>query len=147
MSRLRSLHEVLSVPNEVAAELATVDDGILDALRDRFGCSIRLRGNRLTLDGEEPEVEAARTVLGELVDLVEAGHAIGPSTVGDCRCASHSAHSAGSARRTSSQNSSYSACKCLGWCRLANVKPAMPSASCALIGELMNLSRYSLLSR
>jgi phosphate starvation-inducible PhoH-like protein len=75
------LQEVLSVPNEVAAELATVDDGILEALRDRFGCSIRLRGNRVTLDGDEPDVEAARTVLGELVDLVEAGHAIGPSTV------------------------------------------------------------------
>jgi hypothetical protein len=37
------LQEVLSVSNEVAAELATVDDGILDALRDRsaspFSCA------------------------------------------------------------------------------------------------------------
>jgi len=75
------LREVLSVPNEVAAELAAVDDGILDALRDRFGCSILLRGNRLTLEGGEEAVEGARTVLGELVELVEAGHAIGPGTV------------------------------------------------------------------
>ena len=81
LSRLHSLQEVLSVPNEVAAELATVDDGILDALRDRFGCSILLRGNRLTLDGAEQEVEGARTVLSELVELVEAGHAIGPNTI------------------------------------------------------------------
>ena len=50
-STLRSLQEVLSVPNEVAAELGALDDGILDALRDRFGCSIFLRGNRLTLEG------------------------------------------------------------------------------------------------
>jgi phosphate starvation-inducible PhoH-like protein len=75
------LQDVLSVPNEVAAELASVDDGILDAIRDRFGCSVYLRGNRLTLDGEAAEVAGARTVLGELVDLVEAGHAIGPGTV------------------------------------------------------------------
>jgi phosphate starvation-inducible PhoH-like protein len=75
------LQEVLSVPNEVAAELATVDDGILDALRDRFGCTIFLRGNRLTLDGAEGDVEGARTVLAELVELVEAGHAIGPNTI------------------------------------------------------------------
>jgi len=78
---LRLLQEVLSVPNGVAAELATIDDGVLEALRDRFGCSILLRGNRLTLEGEERDVEGARTVLGELVELVEAGHAIGPGTV------------------------------------------------------------------
>ncbi len=78
---LRSLQDVLSVPNEVAAELASIDDGILDALRDRFGCSIYLRGNRLTLDGQNAAVEGARSVLAELVDLVEAGHAIGPGTV------------------------------------------------------------------
>jgi phosphate starvation-inducible protein PhoH and related proteins len=75
------LQDVLSVPNEVAAELATVDDGILGALRDRFGCSILLRGNRLTLEGDEREVAGARTVLAELVDLVEAGHAISPGSV------------------------------------------------------------------
>jgi phosphate starvation-inducible PhoH-like protein len=75
------LQEVLSVPNEVAVELAAVDDGILEALRDRFGCSIFLRGNRLTLEGAEDEVAGARTVLGELVELVEAGHAISPGTV------------------------------------------------------------------
>jgi phosphate starvation-inducible protein PhoH and related proteins len=75
------LQAVLSVPNEVAAELAAVDDGILEALRDRFDCRILLRGNRLTLDGEEGDIEGARTVLAELVDLVEAGHAVGPNTV------------------------------------------------------------------
>ena len=75
------MQEVLSVPNEVAAELAAVDDGVLEALRDRFGCSIFLRGNRLTLEGADDDVSGARTVVGELVDLVEAGHAIGPGTI------------------------------------------------------------------
>ena len=71
----------MSVPNEVAAELAAVDDGILAQLREHFGCSILLRGNRLTLEGDEEDVDGVRTVLSELVDLVEGGHAIGPSTV------------------------------------------------------------------
>jgi phosphate starvation-inducible protein PhoH and related proteins len=75
------LQEVLSVPNEVAAELAAVDDGVLGALRYYFGCTILLRGNRLTLEGDEDDVDGVRSVLGELVDLVEGGHAIGPSTV------------------------------------------------------------------
>ena len=75
------MQDVLSVPNEVAAELASIDDGILEALRNRFECSILLRGNRVTLDGAAADVEGARTVLGELVELVEGGHAIGPGTV------------------------------------------------------------------
>ena len=76
-----SLQQVLSVSNEVAAELATVDDGILGALRDRIGCAIRLRGNQLTLEGDDGKVGEARLVIDELVELVEGGHAIGPSTV------------------------------------------------------------------
>jgi phosphate starvation-inducible PhoH-like protein len=75
------LQDVLSVPNEVAAELATVGDGILDSLRDRLGCTILLRGNVLTLEGDDRKVEEARLVIDELVELVEGGHAIGPATV------------------------------------------------------------------
>ena len=76
-----SLQQVLSVSNEVAAELATVDDGILRALRDRMEVAVRLRGNQLTLEGEDLRVDEARLVIDELVELVESGHAIGPSTV------------------------------------------------------------------
>jgi phosphate starvation-inducible PhoH-like protein len=75
------LQDVLSVPNEVAAELATVGDGILDSLRDRLDCTILLRGNVLTLEGDDRKVEEARLVIDELVELVEGGHAIGPATV------------------------------------------------------------------
>jgi phosphate starvation-inducible PhoH-like protein len=57
--------QVLDISNDVAAELAAISDGVLDELRDRLGCTIRLRGNRLD----------------ELVELVEGGHEIGPSTV------------------------------------------------------------------
>ena len=76
------MQDVVIVPNEVAAELAGVTDGVLDSLRDRLGCSISLRGNKLTLDGESERVAEARAVVDELVELVEGGHAIGPDTVG-----------------------------------------------------------------
>jgi phosphate starvation-inducible PhoH-like protein len=76
------VQEVITVPNDVAAELAGVADGVLDSLRERLGCSIALRGNRLTLDGEEANVAEARAVVDELVELVEGGHQIGPDTVG-----------------------------------------------------------------
>jgi len=75
------VQEVLDVSNEVAAELAGVGDGVLDSLRDRLDCTIRLRGNRLTIEGNEPQVVEAKAVVDELVELVEGGHEIGPSTV------------------------------------------------------------------
>jgi phosphate starvation-inducible protein PhoH and related proteins len=76
------MQDVVMVPNEVAAELAGVTDGVLDSLRERLGCSISLRGNKLTLDGDTERVVEARAVVDELVELVEGGHAIGPDTVG-----------------------------------------------------------------
>jgi phosphate starvation-inducible PhoH-like protein len=73
--------QVLDISNDVAAELSAISDGVLDELRARLQCTIRLRGNRLTLEGDEPEVAQARAVVDELVELVEGGHEIGPSTV------------------------------------------------------------------
>jgi phosphate starvation-inducible protein PhoH and related proteins len=76
------VQDVLSVPNEVAAELAGVGDGVLDSLRSRLECTLRLRGNQLTIEGDDDKVVAARAVVDELVELVEGGHEIGPDTVG-----------------------------------------------------------------
>ena len=75
------MQEVLSVSNEVAAEIAAIDDGILDALRNRLDCKINLRGNRLTIEGDDERVAEARVIVDELAQLVEAGHAIGAGTV------------------------------------------------------------------
>jgi phosphate starvation-inducible protein PhoH and related proteins len=72
---------VLDVSNDVAAELASIGDGILDALRDGLKINILLRGNRLTIDGDDVRVAQARAVVDELVELVETGQEIGPSTV------------------------------------------------------------------
>jgi phosphate starvation-inducible protein PhoH and related proteins len=75
------VQDTLSISNDVAAELAAIGDGVLDTLRDRMRCTIRLRGNQLTLEGDERHVVEARAVVDELVELVEGGHEIGPSTV------------------------------------------------------------------
>jgi phosphate starvation-inducible PhoH-like protein len=75
------VQEVLDVSNDVAAELAGVGDGVLDALRDRLDCTIRLRGNQLTIEGDGEKVAEARAVVDELVDLVASGQEIGEGTV------------------------------------------------------------------
>jgi phosphate starvation-inducible PhoH-like protein len=75
------MQQVLSVSNDVAAELAAIGDGVLDALRNRLRCTIRLRGNRLTIEGDDDRVNEARAVVDELVELGEGGQEIGPSTV------------------------------------------------------------------
>jgi phosphate starvation-inducible PhoH-like protein len=75
------VQQVLDVSNDVAVELAGIGDGVLEALRDRLRCTILLRGNRLTIEGEEPNVSEARAVVDEIVELVESGQEIGPTTV------------------------------------------------------------------
>jgi phosphate starvation-inducible PhoH-like protein len=75
------VQDVLDVSNDVAAELGGIGDGVLDALRDRLECTIHLRGNRVTIEGDDAHVAEARAVLDELVELVEAGQAIVPSTI------------------------------------------------------------------
>ena len=75
------MQQVLDVSNDVAAELAAIGDGVLEALRDRLRVTIRLRGNRLTIEGDDQRVSEARAVVDELVELAEGGHEIGPSTV------------------------------------------------------------------
>jgi phosphate starvation-inducible PhoH-like protein len=75
------VQEVLDVSNDVAAELAGIGDGVLDALRERLGCAVVLRGNRLMLEGEDVRVVEARAVVEELVELVESGQDVGAGTV------------------------------------------------------------------
>ena len=57
------MQEVLTITNDVAAELAGVGDAVLDELRDRLACTILLRGNRLTIEGEDVQVAEARAVV------------------------------------------------------------------------------------
>src|SRR6185295_265417 len=71
----------LTLDNTVAAELAGSEDAVLRELEGRIGCDLHLRGNVLTLDGEEGEVRDAAAVVEELVGLIERGHDVAPATI------------------------------------------------------------------
>ena len=71
----------LTLDNTIAAELAGSEDTVLRELEDRLGCDVYLRGNVLTLDGEDADVHKAATMVDELVGLVERGHDIVPATI------------------------------------------------------------------
>src|SRR2546423_9402122 len=68
---------VLDVSNEVAAELAGIGDGVLNALRDRLGCTVNLRGNRLTLAGGAPKGVRGTAVRWGCVEAGAGGPGVG----------------------------------------------------------------------
>ena len=71
----------LTLDNATAAELAGSQDSILRELEERLGCDVFLRGNVLTLDGDDTDVGVAAQVVDELVGLVERGHDLAPATI------------------------------------------------------------------
>ncbi len=71
----------LTLDNTVAAELAGSEDTVLRELEGRLGCDVYLRGNVLTLDGDDDDVSRAATMVDELVGLVERGHELAPETL------------------------------------------------------------------
>jgi len=71
----------LELDNAVASELAGTGDTVLRALESHLDCDVFLRGNVLTLDGEEEAVETAAAVVRELSELIEQGHEIAPGTI------------------------------------------------------------------
>ncbi len=71
----------IELSNEVAAELAGSQDAVLRALEAHLDCSVYLRGNLLTFDGDETETQAGERVVQELSDLITRGHQIGPGTI------------------------------------------------------------------
>jgi phosphate starvation-inducible PhoH-like protein len=71
----------LTLDNTVAAELAGSEDSVLRELEGRLGCDLFLRGNVLTLDGDDADVSRAATMVDELVGLIERGHDLAPATI------------------------------------------------------------------
>ncbi len=71
----------LTLDNHVAAELAGSEDSVLRALRERTSSKVHLRGNLLTLEGDESEMDQAAQLVDGMVDLIESGHEVGPSTL------------------------------------------------------------------
>ena len=71
----------LELSDEVATELAGPGDVVMKTLEEHLGCEVFLRGNVLTLDGEDSAVEAGAEVVREISDLVRQGHEIAPGTI------------------------------------------------------------------
>jgi phosphate starvation-inducible PhoH-like protein len=71
----------IELSNDVAAELAGPEDLIMRTLEGHLDCEVFLRGNVLTLDGSETQVEMGETVVRELSDLIRQGHDVAPGTI------------------------------------------------------------------
>jgi phosphate starvation-inducible PhoH-like protein len=71
----------IELDNQVAAELAGSEDSVLRTLEGHLDCDVFLRGNVLTLDGDQAAVDAGAAVVRELSDLVRQGLEIAPGTV------------------------------------------------------------------
>jgi phosphate starvation-inducible PhoH-like protein len=72
---------LIELSNDVAAELAGSQDAVLRAIETHLECKVFLRGNLLTLDGEERETRSGELVVRELSELIARGHQIGPGTI------------------------------------------------------------------
>ncbi|MCW2956609.1 MAG: Phosphate starvation-inducible protein PhoH, partial [Thermoleophilia bacterium] len=68
--------------DEVAVELAGHHDAVLDALRERAGCTISMRGNEITLSGDPYAVDRGRAMVEQLVEIFEEGTSLTPDMVG-----------------------------------------------------------------
>jgi phosphate starvation-inducible protein PhoH and related proteins len=75
------VRRLIELDNAVAAELAGSEDAVLRTLEAHLDCSIFLRGNVLTLDGDDAAVEAGAAVVRELSELIAQGHEIAPGTI------------------------------------------------------------------
>ncbi len=71
----------VELDNAVAAELAGTQDAVLRSLEGHLDCDVFLRGNMLTLEGDDEAVEAGIQVVRELSDLIAQGHEIAPGTI------------------------------------------------------------------
>src|SRR5436305_9407839 len=77
----RLVRTQLELSNDVASALAGHGDVIMKTLEGELDCDVFLRGNVVTLDGGEREVEMAASVIREIADLVRQGHEIAPGTI------------------------------------------------------------------
>jgi len=76
------LRTQLTLDPAVATELAGSEDTVLKALEGHLDADVFLRGNVLTLEGSESDVEMGREVVHELAELIAQGHQISPGTIG-----------------------------------------------------------------
>jgi phosphate starvation-inducible PhoH-like protein len=75
------MERTIELADRVAVELAGEHDRTLRSLEDKLELAIDLRGNRMTLTGDDARVEAAAAVIDELAGLVAGGQTLGPGTM------------------------------------------------------------------
>jgi phosphate starvation-inducible PhoH-like protein len=75
------VRRTIELQNSVAAELAGSQDSVLRTLESHLDADVFLRGNILTLEGEDAAVDAGAAVVNELAGLIGQGHEIAPGTV------------------------------------------------------------------
>ena len=78
---MSTVRRQLELDNAVAAELAGSEDAVLRTLEGHLDCDVFLRGNVLTLEGDDDAVDAAAAVVRELSELIAQGHEIAPGTI------------------------------------------------------------------
>lgn len=64
-------------------ELLGQKDELLKIIESEFDTNIMVRGNEITIWGEDKEVEAAATLFRELIDLLAGGQELNPQNVGE----------------------------------------------------------------
>ena len=79
------MREQIELSNEAAVALSGAADTVLRDLESQVECSVFLRGNVVTLDGEPGAVDDAAQLVREMAGLAESGHEIAPSTIGSVR--------------------------------------------------------------
>lgn len=72
----------IELSNEAAVALNDTRGEILAELEQISGCDIHVRGNLVTLEGDEAGVSAAAERVAELAALVDQGHELTDATVG-----------------------------------------------------------------
>lgn len=74
----------LVVPgHQPMVELLGQKDELLKIIESEFDTNIMVRGNEITIWGEEKEVETAATLFRELIDLLAGGQELNPQNVGE----------------------------------------------------------------
>jgi phosphate starvation-inducible PhoH-like protein len=73
--------KILDLDNDMAALLVGEADANLRMLEHLLDCDLSLRGNQLTIEGSEGEVERVSELVIGLLSLVDSGHPLDKATV------------------------------------------------------------------
>ncbi|MCZ4495873.1 MAG: PhoH family protein [Thermoleophilia bacterium] len=73
--------ETIQLDDEVAVALAGHHDAVLNALRERAGCNITMRGNEVTISGQPHAVDRGVKLVRQLVEIYDEGTTLTPDMV------------------------------------------------------------------